>query len=89
MENENTVQDSLETKEKADLLKGGMSYKEHYDYLMDWYLKDRKLSVPHADVHESLKDVLEALKELNAKIESGSAEAQRPRSRGIFARLYA
>jgi len=72
-------------KEKADLLKGNLGYKEHYDYLMDWYLNDRKIRVPQAEVHESLKDVLEALKELNAKVDSGYAK---PRQRtGLFTKL--
>lgn len=89
MENEKAEWENLQPREKADLLKGGMSYKEHYNYLMDWYTKDRKLDVPHAEVHESLKDVLQALKELNVKVESApAAQGQRAGWRGnLFARL--
>ncbi len=75
----------LSPKEKADILKGSLSYKEHYNYLMDWYLKDRKLDLPQAEVKESLKDVLEALKYLNAKIEGGIRE-QKPNG-NLFTRL--
>jgi hypothetical protein len=64
-------------KEKADLLKGKLSYREHYGYLMDWYLRDRKLDIPEPLMKESLRDVLEALKELNAKIEGGYKEARK------------
>ncbi|MBM3304158.1 MAG: hypothetical protein FJY76_03600 [Candidatus Aenigmarchaeota archaeon] len=64
--------EKLNPKEKANLLKGDLSYAEHYGYLMDWYMKDRKETdrirggislVPEDHVRESLKDVLEALKE--------------------------
>ena len=59
---------------------------------MDWYLNDRKHTIPHAEVHESLKDVLEALKELNTKIEAGAQYQPRRKTRqnesfGLFASL--
>ncbi len=79
--------ESLKPVEKANLLKGGMSYREHYNYLMDWYLKDRKAAqangacVPEDQLKESLKDVLEALKELNQKVD-GRASA--PKSGRVF-----
>jgi hypothetical protein len=88
--------EKLAAREKADLLRGPQSYKEHYNYLMDWYMRDRKLpsrirGIPtamNAEVHESLKDVLEALKELNAKVSYETSREAR-KARNIFARLCA
>ncbi len=78
--------EKLSPKEKADILKGSLSYKEHYGYLMDWYLNDRKLELPHGEIKESLKDVLEALKYLNAKIEGSGVREQKPNG-NLFTRL--
>jgi len=74
----------LNPKDKANLLKGDLSYAEHYGYLMDWYMNDRKTGMPHAEVRESLKDVLEALKELNAKVEGRAVCRQKPNFRENF-----
>ena len=79
--------EKLSPKEKANLLKGDLSYKEHYDYIMNWYLRDRKITVPQADVHESLKDFLEALKELNEKVEVSAQSAVWNRKRSLFTGL--
>ena len=77
-------------KEKANLLKGELSYAEHYGYLMDWYLNDRKAGLPQDVVKESLHDVLDALKELNSKVEGQTAYKQKSKFRtNLFSRLYA
>jgi hypothetical protein len=81
--------EKLAAKEKADLLRGSRSYKEHYDHLMNWYVNDRKVAVPHAEVHESLKDVLEALKDLNSKVGAPELQAKAGRKGNIFTRLCA
>jgi len=51
MEQKNTPKISPRHKELADQLRGDLSYKEHYAYLLDWYSSDRnghKPAVPGA-----------------------------------------
>lgn len=79
-------------KELADRLRGSMSYGEHYAYLLDWYMSDRRgwetrqqnkalnMLRQHAGagavedhVKESFKDVLDALKHLERRVDRVSA----------------
>ena len=74
---------SIRHKKLADQLRGNMSYKEHYAYLLDWYANDKnswrvrhgKQATNHLhDTHvkETFNDVLESLKHLDNKIEAVS-----------------
>ena len=72
-------------KELADRFRGGMSYKEHYAYLLDWYANDRNAWTPEASIKsienrrkaaaetehmkQSFQDVLDSLVHLDKKID--------------------
>jgi hypothetical protein len=90
-------------RELADQLKGGMSYAQHYAYLLDWYMNDRngwnpkggpeaKGASAEDHVKESLKDVLDSLKHLDRRIDRVSGCMAAVNSRGarrgnLFTRL--
>jgi len=66
-------------KQKADLLRGCLGYRKHYEYLMDWYVKDKRLDESNrmlkimraemnAKSRKNKKDKLRSLKVLEGKI---------------------
>ncbi len=74
---------SARHRELADQLKGSMDYNQHYAYLLDWYVNDRngwlaqapkpepKPNGNTAEAHlkDCLKDVVDALKHLDRRID--------------------
>ena len=81
MENEFNNWVSMDARQKADLLKGCLSYRKHYEYLMDWYLRGKRLDQSkrrlnmmrteiNAETRKNTKDTLQSLNTLEGKIAS-------------------
>jgi hypothetical protein len=70
---------SLDARQKADLLRGCLSYRKHYEYLMDWYMRGKRLDESkrrintmrteiNAESRKNTKDTLQSLNTLDGKI---------------------
>lgn len=53
---------NLGPKQKADILRGRLSYHQHYEHLMDWYMREKRLIEAKRGLHAMRSKISAALK---------------------------